>query len=252
MNERLAELYDTAIDTLLEYEPPEGYYVAFSGGKDSMVILDLVKRSGCKYDAHMNLTSVDPPELLQFVREHYPDVELHRPELTMFQLIEKRGYYPMSKQKFCCATLKERGGSGRLVITGIRKAESSRRAKRSMFEISRNDATKRMIHIIIDWKEKDVWDYIRTLKLPYCKLYDMGFKRIGCIGCPEAYYKERQRQFRLYPNHKKAYIEAMRRGMVNKPREEFKSAEEVFDWWTSGMSKRKYFGMKEQETIDFD
>lgn len=250
MNERLAELYDTAIDTLLEYEPPEGYYVAFSGGKDSQVILDLVKRSGVKYDAHMNLTSVDPPELLQFVRQHYPDVELHRPELTMFQLIEKWGYYPMSKQKFCCATLKERGGSGRLVITGIRKAESLRRARRSMFEVSRNDETKRMIHIILDWKEKDVWDYIRTLNMPYCKLYDMGFKRIGCIGCPEAYYKERQRQFRLYPNHKKAYIEAMRRGMVNKPREEFKDAEEVFDWWTSGMTKRKYFGRKEQDTID--
>ena len=82
---RLAQLFDDAMNVLHEYEPPEGYYVAFSGGKDSQVILDLVKRSGVKYDAHMNITSVDPPELTQFVKEHYPDVMRHRPKLTMFQ-----------------------------------------------------------------------------------------------------------------------------------------------------------------------
>ena len=76
MNERLARLFDDAIDTLKQYEPPEGYYLAFSGGKDSIVCYDLMKRSGCKLDAHMNLTSVDPPELLAYVKEHYPDTDL--------------------------------------------------------------------------------------------------------------------------------------------------------------------------------
>jgi len=60
---RLARLFDDAMNVLHEYEPPEGYYVAFSGGKDSIVMLDLVRRSGVKHDAHMNITSVDPPEL---------------------------------------------------------------------------------------------------------------------------------------------------------------------------------------------
>ena len=101
MNERLARLFDEAIDTLKQYEPPEGYYLAFSGGKDSIVCYDLLKRSGCKFDAHMNLTSVDPPELLAYVKEHYPDVERHRPELTMFQLIEKKCFLPSSKARFC-------------------------------------------------------------------------------------------------------------------------------------------------------
>ena len=53
---------EIAIDRLREFEPPEGYYVAFSGGKDSITVLDLVRRSGVKYDAHYSLTTVDPPE----------------------------------------------------------------------------------------------------------------------------------------------------------------------------------------------
>lgn len=249
--ERMAKLFDEAIATLQEYEPPEGYYVAFSGGKDSIVILDLVRRSGVKHDAHMNITSVDPPELIAFVKKHYPDVERHRPKLTMFQLIEKWAYLPTCKTRFCCSELKERGGHNRVVITGIRKAESSRRAKRTMFEISQTDKTKRMVHIIIDWKDNDVWDYIKSLKLPYPSLYDESWKRIGCIGCPMTSHKERQRQFKLYPNHKKAYIYAISKGLAKKPSDKFGTdAELYFEWWISNLSVSRFFGMREQEEIE--
>jgi len=248
---RLKQLFDSAIATLKQYEPLEGYYIAFSGGKDSIVILDLVRRSGVNHDVHFNITSVDPPELIAFIKEYYPDVERHRPKLTMFQLIEKQSFLPTCKSRFCCDVLKEHGGSGRLVITGIRKAESNRRSKRTMFEISRNDKTKRMIHIIIDWTDKDVWDYIRTLGLPYCKLYDSGWKRIGCIGCPMINSKERQRQFALYPNHKKAYIYAISKGLAKKPSRTFGlDANEYMNWWISNLSIKRYLGLKEQMEID--
>ena len=65
-----------AIDRLRAFEPPEGYYLAFSGGKDSVVIKALADMAGVKYDAHYNHTSVEPPELVQFVREHHKDVEI--------------------------------------------------------------------------------------------------------------------------------------------------------------------------------
>lgn len=70
---------DLAIRRIKLHEPPEGYYVAFSGGKDSCVILDLVKRAGVKFDAHINLTTVDPPEVIRFVRQQYPEVTMEKP-----------------------------------------------------------------------------------------------------------------------------------------------------------------------------
>lgn len=71
---------DLAIRRIKLHEPPEGYYVAFSGGKDSCVILDLVKRAGVKFDAHINLTTVDPPEVIRFVRQQYPEVTIEKPK----------------------------------------------------------------------------------------------------------------------------------------------------------------------------
>ena len=102
-----------AIDRLREFEPDDGYYVAFSGGKDSQVVLDLVRRSGCRYDAHYNCTTVDPPELVRFIRAEYPEVEWHRPDLSMWQLIVKKRFPPTRFRRYCCEYLKERGGQGR-------------------------------------------------------------------------------------------------------------------------------------------
>jgi 3'-phosphoadenosine 5'-phosphosulfate sulfotransferase (PAPS reductase)/FAD synthetase len=79
----------TAINRLKAFEPEEGYYLAFSGGKDSQCIYHLAKEAGVKFDAHYNLTTVDPPELVYFIRENYPDVIVDKPEMSMWRLIIK-------------------------------------------------------------------------------------------------------------------------------------------------------------------
>ena len=59
---------EKAIQRLRVFEPPEGYHVAFSGGKDSQCIYHLCQAAGVKFDAHYSVTSVDPPELIRFIR----------------------------------------------------------------------------------------------------------------------------------------------------------------------------------------
>ena len=121
-----------AIDRLKTFEPPEGYYLAFSGGKDSVVIKALADMAGVKYDAHYNLTSVDPPELVQFIKT-FDDVSIDRPmdkeghQITMWNLIPPRRLPPTQIARYCCKDLKETGGTGRMTITGVRWAESARR-----------------------------------------------------------------------------------------------------------------------------
>lgn len=125
---------EVAIDRLKSFEPPEGYYLAFSGGKDSVVIKALADMAGVKYDAHYNLTSVDPPELVSFIKT-FDDVIIERPkdkdgnQITMWNLIPKKKFPPTRIARYCCEALKEHGGDGRMTITGVRWAESVNRRR---------------------------------------------------------------------------------------------------------------------------
>ena len=62
---------DKAIERLQTYEPQEGYYLCFSGGKDSVVIKALADMAGVKYDAHYNVTGIDPPALVAFIKKYH-------------------------------------------------------------------------------------------------------------------------------------------------------------------------------------
>ena len=122
-----------AIDRLKTFEPPEGYRLAFSGGKDSVVIKALADMAGVKYDAHYSVTSVDPPELVQFIKEHYPDVSRDVPKdkdgkaITMGKLIANNSMPPTRIARYCCQELKESQSVGRIVVTGVRWSESANR-----------------------------------------------------------------------------------------------------------------------------
>lgn len=124
---------EIAIDRVVSFEPEEGYYLAFSGGKDSQCIYELCRLAGVKFDAHYRVTGIDPPELVRFIREKYPDVEFEIPKdengrrITMWSLIEKKRMPPTRIMRYCCEKLKESSGKGRVVITGVRWAESARR-----------------------------------------------------------------------------------------------------------------------------
>jgi phosphoadenosine phosphosulfate reductase len=132
-NGSIKDKVQKAIDFLRYFEPAEGYFVAFSGGKDSQTVYHLCKMAGVKFDAHYSVTSVDPPELIYFIREHYPDVAMDIPHddegkrVSMWSLIEKKHMPPTRIVRYCCEELKECSGKGRVTVTGIRWAESTNR-----------------------------------------------------------------------------------------------------------------------------
>lgn len=232
----LPDKIEMAIKRLREFEPKDNpYYLAFSGGKDSQVIYKLAQMSGVKFEVHMNQTSVDPKELLDFVRTNYTDVILHKPVKSMYQLIVEKGFPPTRQIRYCCEVLKERGGNGRFIVTGIRGKESYKRGKRKMVEACYKDKTKWYIHPIIDWTEEDVWAFIKQQKMPYCKLYDEGFKRLGCAICPKTSFKQMQFEAAKWPQFEKMYVGAMDKALRHdryktKPPTQ-KSGQEMFDWW---------------------
>lgn len=260
-----------AIDRIRQFEPPEGYYVAFSGGKDSCVVLDLIKRAGVKYDAHYNLTTVDPPELVNFIRDTFKvrgrksryrarkkaarlmgkkfprlwleNMDIHYPAETMWELIPKKSLPPTRKVRYCCAVLKEGGGIGRVVTTGVRWQESARRSKRRMVETCNLHPGKRYLHAIIDWSKEEVWEYIHVRKLPYCSLYDEGFKRIGCVMCPMGGTKQMMRDAERWPTYAKMYRTACHRAYekcVSRGKKmKWQSGDDMYEWWISGKAMEK-------------
>lgn len=230
---------DLAIRRIKLHEPPEGYYVAFSGGKDSCVILDLVKRAGVKFDAHLNITTVDPPEVIRFVRQQYPEVAMEKPKMSMKKLIEKKGILPTRVARYCCAEFKERGGIGRFVVTGVRHAESTRRSNRKLVEPCRQPNGKRFIHPIIEWSDDEVWEYIKTYNVPYCSLYNEGFKRIGCVCCPFASESKKRQDIKrwqnIYKNQWRAGAELMMKRREKEGKKQlFNTVDEQMEFWLSG------------------
>lgn len=277
----LAQKVQTSIERMKAFEPPEGYFLAFSGGKDSVVLKALADMAGVKHTAHYNVTSVDPPELIYFIRDKYPDVAWDYPRyadgkrITMWNLIPKKKMPPTRLARYCCESLKEGAGSGRYILTGVRWAESSRRANAhgvitmpnatgestpDGFERSKrggvilnndNDDARRiletcyakqkkLVNPVVDWDDADIWEFIHAENVPYCGLYDCGFKRLGCIGCPMA-GKHRKVEFARWPKYKQLYLNAfarMQEARAAAGKQPFlndklddPTPQDVFDWW---------------------
>ena len=130
------ELIRKAEKIALMYDPEDGFYNTFSGGKDSQALFHIVKMAGVKFKTHMSLTSVDPGDVIRFVKTEYSSVVRHKPEMSIFQKAVERGILPTMRVRWCCADFKESAGAGKVTLIGIRKEESARRAKRHEVEVS--------------------------------------------------------------------------------------------------------------------
>lgn len=270
---------EIAIKRFQDFEPEKGhpgFFLANSGGKDSTVVRQLAIMAGVRFDAHYSATTVDPPELVRFIRREHPETTIDRPNLTMRELIIKKQFPPTRMQRYCCAELKEVNGNGRIVVTGVRWAESAnRRKKRGLVNINGGKAThemadrlnvvgvksdygitlnsdnsenrhlveccttkaKVMLNPIIDWSDVEVWEFIREYHVPYCELYDCGMKRLGCVGCPLGGSASMKRELEQFPQFKKFYIDTF--GEMIEARK--KSGKKINAQWKDGEAVLKWW-----------
>lgn len=188
---------------------------------------------------------------------------------TMWNLITKKMMPPTRLMRYCCSVLKETGCANRMIATGIRWNESKNREGRESFEtvtskrkdaihvsdekmlLTDNDDRRRLfercemkaktvVNPIIDWSDYEIWDFYRSECKCHNPLYDMGFTRVGCIGCPMA-GKGRWMEFREFPEYKDMYISAFDRILEarkekgleyrNDTYKAWKCGKDVFLWW---------------------
>ena len=262
----------------------ERYYgrpilVCYSGGKDSDALLGIAKLAGVEYEVSHSLTTADAPETVKHVHKVFDRLKkggvnctIRHPfykgePVTMWSLIPQQKMPPTRLARYCCRTLKETGGRGRAIATGVRRAESVRRRDRKFaVRMSQNNRAqldfedaaslfsdadsfiehdnefikackvkgKTSFNPILDWLDDDVWQFIDENGIEYNPLYDEGWKRVGCVGCPMG-NRARLEQFRRWPQYEAAYKRAFAK-MLDVRRScgmdtQWSDADEVFRWW---------------------
>jgi len=218
--------------------------VCFSGGKDSIVLLELTKRTGVPYRAEY-MQAFDMPSIIKFIIREYPEVKRNIKN-NIFKLIEANfGFLPQRQARYCCTDLKEMLYPEHVVLTGIRWQESNNRAKRRMVEICNKEKTQYYLHPIIDWKDSDVWNFIKENQLPYPKEYDNGYKRIGCMFCPLTNGFERDEK--LYPGIVTAIKTAIRKGHERKGK--IVDVNDIYNRWKDCILGKKTIWVNDEQCI---
>ena len=238
-----------SIDLLQTYASiKDPFFGCFSGGKDSVVIKEVLRLAGVNVRWHYHNTTIDPPELVRFIQRQHKDVIWTTPKHgNFFRRMEAKGF-PTRVNRWCCAEYKETAGPpGAQRVVGVRSAESARRAAAwSEVTLWRLRVPSYVIAPILSWSDDDVWTFIREQGLPYCELYDQGWKRIGCVGCPMSGKKGKRRDFDRWPRYEALWRRSFQRiwdrrtGTLQRDgRAWFGNAffhgwEEMWEWWLSG------------------
>lgn len=256
---RLSEFY---------YQSP--LLLAYSGGKDSEVCLELCRRARVPFQVIHSHTTIDAPETVYHVRKVFRELEFDGikcsvkypvykgKRVSMWTLIPQKLIPPTRMVRYCCKICKEESTPNRCVVLGVRRYESVGRAaagvaeqvgktkrQRVIFDFDNGDEritapcqmkAEIKIHPIVDWKHNDVWDFLRDAGAEVNPCYSMGFTRVGCVGCPMASNRDRWKEFRQWPRFENLYRRAFARMLrarqdAGRNDSTWRNADDVFHWW---------------------
>lgn len=191
MNQHLEKKVAQAIRLIRSVVGDDVVEVAYSGGKDSDVILELTRMAGVKYRAIYKNTTIDQPGTIRHVIER--GAEIHPPVIRFFDLVRKKGM-PTRRTRFCCEKMKEYKVLDKAII-GIRREESKARSDRYPEPVQcriYGAKTRRVTQIlpILEWTMQDEAEFIAERHIQcHPTYYDESGKfhperRLGCLACP--------------------------------------------------------------------
>lgn len=216
--------------------------VCYSGGRDSEVLVEIAKISKVPFIIQHSHTTIDAPPTVKHIRKQFAKWEnegykckIDYPPQSFWQLLGRKTTPPTRLIRYCCEEQKEFANKNKVLLTGVRWDESSKRKNnRGIYESNavkkenriilmndnddRQQLTNRCMQLnlttvnpIIDWSDKLRDDFITDLKLECNPLYCMGFKRCGCVGCPMASKQQRYFEFEMFPKYKALYMKGFQR-----------------------------------------
>ncbi len=204
-----------AIGFIKETVKDDIVFIGFSGGKDSIVTTELVRRSGVMYNLYYSFTGIDAPEVVRFIRKNYKECKFLMPKRTFWHDL-KTHTPPSDRLRWCCSSLKKEAANKlphKKRIMGIRSEEGAKRAKRPRINYFKK-LNQTHYYPILNWKEYEIWEFIEKNKLPYPVLYDWGFNRIGCVVCP--YHSEKTGKLhKMYRDRWSKYFKRFEKGIID-------------------------------------
>ena len=168
--------------------------IAFTGGKDSTVMLDLVRKAfGGNIPPAFKIvnvdTTVDFPEIYEFIGRLSREWNFDLNVFANKEAVDKNEVKIAADKEKCCLLLKTvplkkaiTDLNLKALMTAIRKDEQEQRKKESYFS-ERNEPNHFRVHPLLHFTEKDIWDYIKFYDIPYCSLYEQGYRSLGCVPC---------------------------------------------------------------------
>lgn len=177
-------------------------FVSFSGGKDSTVVSDLVRKALGRPDIiHIfGNTTLEFPETYDYLKRfreknrRTPVLKAENTEQDFFNLCQAFGP-PSRTLRWCCTVfktgfigekIKRTFGDKKSVLTfyGIRRSESNSRNSYDRSSTGKKIIQQHVASPIIDWLDYDIWLYLLTSKVDFNRAYRYGYTRVGCWCCP--------------------------------------------------------------------
>ena len=203
------------------------FHVAFSGGKDSCVLLDLVKKAlpQGSFVVVFGDTGMEFPDTYALVDAVEADckregIPFYRAKSHFTPQESWKLFGPPSRTlRWCCSVhkstpqvLKLREITGKtdyrgLAFVGVRADESARRAKYKEFNNGKKIKGQYSHNSILEWSSAEIWLYIYTHQLLINEAYKKGNSRAGCIFCPMSILKAGFIKKKIYPHEVQSYID---------------------------------------------